>query len=315
MRLRAISQLIERAPRTALGSRVVLLPLALTLLAQTPDIPGSKDHPLISRYPGSHITFYAVKEYDQYNFPVGRVGPDGVPKTQSIEGKITRVVYAYPQDRSSLEVFRNYQSALKQAGASTIFECSGDACGLSRWNSSGDWYDMWVGAGDHHYSGKLSRPEGDAYFSVHVSVNKYAVVDVVEPKAMEGGLVTVNAAALAGDIGRTGHAAVYGIYFDTGRADIKPESEATLKEIAKLLQQEPTLRLYVVGHTDSTGDFAANMDLSKRRADAVVKALTGPHRVAEDRLQSFGSGPLAPVASNRTEEGRAKNRRVELVER
>ncbi len=120
---------------------------------------------------------------------------------------------------------------------------------------------------------------------------------------------------LAGDIGRTGHAAVYGIYFDTGRADIKPESEATLKEIAKLLQQEPTLRLYVVGHTDSTGDFAANMDLSKRRADAVVKALTGPRGVAEDRLQAFGSGPLAPVASNRTEEGRAKNRRVELVER
>jgi outer membrane protein OmpA-like peptidoglycan-associated protein len=131
---------------------------------------------------------------------------------------------------------------------------------------------------------------------------------------MEGGLVTVDAAALANDITNTGHSSVYGIYFDTGKAEVKPESDATLKEIAKLLQQHAGLKLLVVGHTDSVGALAANMDLSKRRADAVVQALTAKYGVAAARLSGQGAGPLAPVASNKTEDGRAKNRRVELVE-
>ena len=131
---------------------------------------------------------------------------------------------------------------------------------------------------------------------------------------MESGLVTVNAAALAGDISRTGHSAVYGIYFDTGKADVKPESDAALKEIAKMLQENPALKLLVVGHTDNVGTLASNMDLSKRRAAAVVQVLTATNGVAAARLLAQGAGPLAPVASNGTEEGRAKNRRVELVE-
>ncbi len=137
---------------------------------------------------------------------------------------------------------------------------------------------------------------------------------VVEIKPMEGGLVTVDAAALGGDITRSGHAAVYGIYFDTAKAEVKPESDAALKEIAKLLQQMPALKLLVVGHTDGVGALASNMDLSKRRADAVVAALTTKYGVAATRLSAQGAGPLAPVASNKSEDGRAKNRRVELVE-
>jgi outer membrane protein OmpA-like peptidoglycan-associated protein len=130
---------------------------------------------------------------------------------------------------------------------------------------------------------------------------------------MEGGLITVDAAALSSDIAATGHTAVYGIYFDTAKAEVKPESDAALKEIAKLLQQTPTLKLFVVGHTDSVGALASNMDLSKRRADAVVAALTAKYGVAAARLAAQGCGPLAPVGSNDTEDGRAKNRRVELV--
>ena len=130
---------------------------------------------------------------------------------------------------------------------------------------------------------------------------------------MEGGLVTVNAAALGGDITRSGHAAVYGIYFDNAKAVVKPESDAALKEIAKLLQQTPALKILVVGHTDNAGSLASNMDLSKRRADAVVAALTTKYGVASARLVAQGAGPLAPVSSNNTEDGRAKNRRVELV--
>ena len=107
---------------------------------------------------------------------------------------------------------------------------------------------------------------------------------------------------------------MYGIYFDTGKAEVKPESNDTLTQIAKMLQLQPELKLLVVGHTDNVGTLAANMDLSKRRADAVVKALTTSFGVSPSRLNAQGAGPLAPVASNRTEDGRAKNRRVELVE-
>ena len=136
---------------------------------------------------------------------------------------------------------------------------------------------------------------------------------VIEVKPMESDLITVNAASLANDINRTGHASVYGIYFDTGKADVKPESDATLKEVAKLLQGDPKLKLYVVGHTDNVGTLASNMDLSKRRGDAVVKVLATKYEIAAARLSAQGDGPTAPVASNDSEDGRAKNRRVELV--
>jgi outer membrane protein OmpA-like peptidoglycan-associated protein len=125
--------------------------------------------------------------------------------------------------------------------------------------------------------------------------------------------VVADAAALKNDLGSSGHVAVYGIYFDTNRSEVKPESEPALAEIAKLLAQDPGLKLKVVGHTDMTGGLAANLELSEARAEAVIQALVARHGVAAARLEGHGVGPLAPVASNDTEEGRARNRRVELV--
>ena len=101
--------------------------------------------------------------------------------------------------------------------------------------------------------------------------------------------------------------------FDTEKADVNPESDATLKEIAKLLQQDPKLNLYVVGHSDNQGTLDANIDLSMRRANSVILAFTGKHGVTGARLKALGDGPSAPVASNDSDDGRAKNRRVELV--
>ena len=111
----------------------------------------------------------------------------------------------------------------------------------------------------------------------------------------------------------SGKAVVYGVYFDFNKTDITPESTATLTEITKLLQQDLKLRLYVVGHTDNVGGFDYNMDLSQRRAEAVVKELAARYQVDGSRLKALGVGPAAPVTSNETEEGRARNRRVELV--
>jgi len=297
----------------------LLVGLAPTLaMAQRQDVKGGKDHPLISRYPGSLITKYLQKEFDEFEFPLGRLGRDGKPeKGQHLEGKITLILYENPAGRSVVEIYRNYESALRDAGFQVLFACASVAqCGSGYFKGFTGGGNQWWNDRDpvRHLSAKLSQPQGDVFVSLHVQSGQYGTwLNVIESKPMESGLVTVDAAALAGDISRTGHASVYGIYFDTGKADVKPESDSALAEIAKLLQQDAKLKLYVVGHTDNQGALDMNMDLSRRRADAVVKVLTTKYSVATARLHAIGDGPSAPVASNDTEEGRAKNRRVELV--
>lgn len=293
----------------------LLFCLPLFSNAQADDILGSQDHPLISRYPGSVITEYSA-QYDQYTLPLGNLQSGHLAKSQSVEGNLTHIHYEIPEGRSTVEVMRNYQQALQRAGFAVLFTCAGEQCGTG---DVGGKNGFWCGGcSARHLSGKLLRPEGDVYVSLHVeqdnpNVKAWAQLDVIEMKPMEAGLVTVNAAALAGDITRSGHVAVYGIYFDTGKAEVKPASDAVLKEIAKLLQVNSTLKLHIVGHTDSVGQFASNMDLSRRRGEAVMQVLTTKYSIATARLDAQGVGPLAPVASNDSEEGRSKNRRVELV--
>jgi len=110
-----------------------------------------------------------------------------------------------------------------------------------------------------------------------------------------------------------GRVTLYGILFDFNKADVKPESAPTLAEIATLLKSEPELKLLVAGHTDNVGEFEFNRDLSARRAKAVVAELTGTYGISSKRLFPFGVSFAAPLTSNDSEEGRAKNRRVELV--
>jgi OmpA-OmpF porin, OOP family len=319
---------VQEEPMTAFMRTVFVAGLLIGLAApfaaaQDQDVEGSKDHPLISRYPGSYIAKYLTNEFDQFALPLGPVDVENtITKNQPLEGKITRIVYVAPAGRTVLEVFRNYQDALKKGGFETLFTCGPQGCGSTVANAyanSGDNLDYWGPQhGIHYISAKLGRPEGDVYVSLLVDdqgpdSRTDAELYVIEVKPMELGLITVDAASLANDINRTGHASVYGIYFDTGKADVKPESDATMKEIAKLLQSDSTLKLYVVGHTDNQGTLAINMDLSRKRADAVLAALTTKYGVPSGRLQSYGCGPYSPVASNDSEEGRAKNRRVELV--
>ena len=141
-----------------------------------------------------------------------------------------------------------------------------------------------------------------------------AVVDIIESKAREQKMVVVQASEMASAINATGKVALYGIHFDFNKADIKPESEATLVQMAKLLKDSPALRVLVVGHTDNVGGFSSNLDLSQRRAASVTAALAGQYGIARDRLVPVGVSYASPLATNGNEEGRAKNRRVELVE-
>jgi OmpA-OmpF porin, OOP family len=310
--------------------------------AQGSDVSGSQDHSLISRYAGSLILGYDVRDYDSFALPLGKQGSD--PKTgvtilskkQALEGKVTRILYASPEGRSSLEVLRNYQQSLNKAGFETLFTCAQNQCGDRlnqvlypldrRLKNSGQIseYALEFPKDQRYLAAKLARQEGPIYISLFVGIcginnfketfnHPITLLEIIETKTMESGLVTVNAEAMAEEIDKTGHASVYGIYFDTDKAEIKPGSEAALKEIGKLLQRTPQLKIYLVGHTDNMGSLNYNLELSQRRAEAVVAALTRQYGVDAKQLVAKGVGPLSPVASNQAEEGRAKNRRVELV--
>jgi outer membrane protein OmpA-like peptidoglycan-associated protein len=113
----------------------------------------------------------------------------------------------------------------------------------------------------------------------------------------------------------TGKVQVYGIYFDFNSANIREESEPVLKEIAEAMNAHPDWKLSVNGHTDNVGGNAYNLKLSERRAAAVKQALVERYQIAGDRLDTSGFGAGAPIETNETPEGRARNRRVELIKR
>ncbi len=141
-----------------------------------------------------------------------------------------------------------------------------------------------------------------------------AIVDLIQPKQREQKMVTVHADEMARKISATGSIALYGIYFDFNKSDLKTESRPTLEQITKLLNEDPIMRLLVVGHTDNVGAFTSNMELSQQRANTVVNALVTQYGIDKGRLTPVGVSFACPVVSNKSEEGRAKNRRVELVE-
>lgn len=287
--------------------------IVFVLLALGASIGGADDtdHPLVSRYPGSTIASKEVQEYGEYKLGSG-VDAKGSVTGPTLEGKVTRILYQKPKERSNLEIMRNYEAALKTAGMETIWSCANRDCGRL-WGQFNAVKAM-TGTDTRYLAAKIRRSDGEAYVAISLGLT-YAQVDIVEMKAMDSGLVTVNAEMLAGGLRNEGHVSVYGIYFDTGKSAVKPESKAALQEIAKMLRQEPALQVRIVGHTDSDGSFEMNMELSRARAAAVVAALVGEHGVAASRLEPHGVGPLAPVATNTTSEGKGKNRRVEIVAR
>ena len=292
------------------------------------DLPGSSDHPLVSRYAGSYIVKYDSREFDAYELLTGAVSRQGPSSVVSLEGKVTEISYRNPGARSTMEVLRNYRLELTAAGFEILFTCSNEGCGGRDFNHAV--MDYQSGFAENYQdqrfmAARRTRPDGEFTVSLYVVRNTseggsranqiFFQLDVIEGAAMETGMVDADAETMAREISETGSISLYGIHFDTGRIDIKPESESTLVEIATLLRDNAGLLLFVVGHTDNVGAMDYNRDLSSRRAAAVVAALVGEHGVGGARLQAEGVGPLSPVASNDEEAGRALNRRVELVSR
>jgi OmpA-OmpF porin, OOP family len=256
------------------------------------DVEGSKDYPGISRMPGYYIYDYRDTPFDSYDF---RVGTAESSEQKTVEGHRYDLRYNLKdnaQAPSQLQIVRNYQNAARAIGGKVLY----DTKEMTIVRFSKDGKEVWVSV----ETGNI--PSGTPIMMV-----------IIEKQAMQQD-VTIDAAGMSRDIGETGRVAIYGILFDTGKAELKPESGPALSEIAKLLKGNPALKVYVVGHTDMTADLATNVKLSQARAQSVVNALVSQHGVAAARLIPYGAGPYAPVATNKTEEGRAKNRRVELVE-
>ena len=308
-------------------ARKILTPhllLALLFLAptaagaQTRDVAGAKDFPGIGRFGGSIITGCQVKDFDAAPIQAAPFKNDKPADARRLEGRITRIAYRTNPGPSILEVSRNFETQLTKAGFETLLACDTDACGGIPFTEAIDALpipQMWVDGFNYHYfAGRKVDGGRETYASVVVSENNkeiYAQLIVAELGAIENKMV--DAAAMAKGLGETGHIALYGIYFDTDKAVIKPESRPTLEQIAKLLAGQPQLNVFIVGHTDSQGTFDYNLDLSRRRAEAIAQELVKSYRIAQPRLRTAGVGLLAPIGSNASEAGRALNRRVELV--
>jgi len=303
------------------------------------DRPGATDHALLSRYSGSILYMHGDPGLAVASMFSAK---NGALVVDSLEGRVTNRVYWGPKGTGAIDVFRNYQSALKDAGFDIVYQCEEAQCKrdktqekMVRWVQKQQW--KGEGASDFYIIRMFEYKPGFQYIHaskqgpggpVHVQVALRAAdldghsaqrvqqfVQIVEPVTVALGKVSVDAQAIGAALKREGRIALYGILFDTNQAVIKPESAAALEQMAQALRDDNALNVYIVGHTDSQGGLDANLALSRRRAEAVVDALRTRYGIAASRLQGHGVASLSPVGNNVAEDGRARNRRVEMVVR
>ena len=262
---------------------IALISSAIVLAQDPPqDAENCKDSPLVSRFPGGHINSCEHKEYEEITVRTG-TNKDGESVEKKLGGEYWYWDYAARDGVSQIQVFRNFETAIRRAGFTIDWSEAPNSITAHKGKT---WY--------------VLDSRGDYY---------YQTILVAGDMKQE---VTADASALQDELSKSGHVAVYGINFDTGKAAILPDSEPVLAEVQKLLEQNDSLKIRIEGHTDNTGNAAANQALSDRRANAVMGWLVA-HGIDSSRLSAKGFGDAKPIADNSTEEGRAKNRRVELV--
>ena len=295
-----------------------------SILAQA-DAKGSSDHPLLSRYEGFRIDKMETIDLDRYELPLGPSKSENeLGKHKVLEGKITKINYTYKELPlpSTYQIFKNYEAAFKAKGADILFSCMKEECGIRSKKTDliiaksveGVMVNGFMRFGNHAYLAASFSKEGKQYHAaVYIREEKNQMMyelHIIESDELKTDKVSL--ADIEKGITETGKQAFYGIYFDFGKATITPESEETIGQIAEFLKQNTDKTFYVVGHTDNVGNYETNVDLSVKRADAVVKALEGLG-IQSSMLQAVGVGPVSPVKANSSEDNRAMNRRVELV--
>lgn len=303
---------------------VVSLMISTNLFAQrTTDIEGGKDYPLVSRFKGSIMEWYQVRNFDRY-FILSL--NDNKISNFEIDGKITRIQYSVGKEHSVFEIFNSYENSLKGSDFEILTTLNDKNCGANlqeqlyndEFNGLNKLPREALNPGDDEFAylaAKKKIDDKDIYIVVYTAFERgdlLVTFDAIEVQSIDKGLVTVK--DLDSDLSQNGHIAIYGIHFDSGKSEIKQESTQTLKNIAEFLNTHPDKKYIIVGHTDNTGNFDENLKLSLERANAVLNKLVADYNVKAAQLKAYGDGSTAPIATNTTDEGQAKNRRVEIVE-
>lgn len=305
---------------------------------QAEDVAGSQDHPILTRFPGSEIKWYDVQSFSPYHIPTGAViGFGSIEEWTATQGQLTRIYYELQGTNTQTEVYANYKKALEEAGfdilTAGIFTQSSRKLDIGSRRWLGHAYKRnelppkgirllsgtSTSGGTGYIAASKDRAAGTVFVAIGIAQYRddiiATMIDVIEVDDVKTDLVSIDAEAIGKDVLEYGRVVLDGLFFEHNKAILMETSKPALQEITTFLNNHPDMNFYVVGHTDSSGSFSYNSTLSDQRAAAVRKALIDDFGVAATRLEAYGVGPLNPVFSNSSEGGRAKNRRVELVER
>ncbi|MBZ9610598.1 OmpA family protein [Rheinheimera maricola] len=294
-----------------------------------PDSAKGGDHPLISRYAGAKLTHRTDTEYTEVRLPTGIADNNKQVPHLTLAGKSSLLHYEARKDQSTLQVFRNYQQALQDAGFTILFSCEHQACGEEQrkllWQGSPDWnrfksYLSNSNDKDDDYrmlTAYNTVNEQDIYLSIYVlksngSTHVDIAHDIVELSSMQTNRVSIDNAYLQNELSRSGKVVLHGLHFATDSASLLAESDTALAVITDYLKTHPGQQFYVVGHTDNSGSHSHNMQLSKARANSILQALV-KQGISMERLLAEGVGAMSPQQHNGSTDGKAANRRVELV--
>ncbi|MBC3880692.1 OmpA family protein [Undibacterium sp. LX40W] len=330
---------------TKLISSLTITVFSLSSLAQSKDLPNAQDHPLIQRFQGSWMSGYLQTDWTEATLPQAKtIKQDGAKSVEwkVVEGKETRLHYLSPVGKTTLEVHRNYRDALLKAGLQVSMSCDQNCDDLFRaWRDQAKPFKRQFKWDDGHHkgfshNGAPDNEEGRLIVGAFAANGKHSktyvlvynsmafgggrkvdpmvstFIQIIEEKAQPTGQVSVNADSLNQSLDYSGHVSLYGLLFDTGKAELKTESQTQLAELTKMLKSQNNLNVIIVGHTDNVGSIDSNLSLSQARAQAIVQGLVQAG-IDKRRLIAKGVANFAPIATNSSEEGRALNRRVEIV--
>lgn len=254
------------------------------------DADGCKDHPFFNRFP-KYLIYDCIENFNEYDFMLGKDNP------KTLQGTITNIIYSFdgefgPNLPSKLQIIKNYENAISKMGGTKVY---------SRTTDDGEW----TGA-----TFKFAKDGNDYLLGIYNLINNPVDQYNFVLLKKEGMKQELEAGEMFDKLS-SGNVLTLYINFETGKTIIKNESETIIDELYKMLNSNSTLNIEIEGHTDNVGNKSSNQILSEQRA-ASVKAALVKKGISASRIKTTGYGQDKPTTENNTEEGKSKNRRVEI---